>query len=61
MQETNSEGIIAREALFLADEGETDDHLLDWQQEEAELAYQIVKNSDQFIQPPFAMKLTNTR
>lgn len=50
--ETGKNASVSREALFLADEGETYDHLLDWQQEEAELAYQIIGNNDQFIQPP---------
>lgn len=50
--ETGKNASVSREALFLADEGETYDHLLDWQQEEAELAYQIIENNDQFIQPP---------
>lgn len=50
--ETGEVVSVSREALLIAEDGEEYEHLPDWQQDEAKLAYDIVDNFEKYASLP---------
>ncbi|MDQ0257040.1 hypothetical protein J2S74_004485 [Evansella vedderi] len=50
--ETGEIVYVSREALLMAEDGEEYEHLPDWQQDEVQVAYDIVENFDKYDSLP---------